>query len=244
MIKGLITAVRTLTIVPLPGKDAAHFSDALPWFSAVGLILGLVLFGLGRGLDYLLDSWFMGAAALILIAGVVLTRGLHLDGLADWFDGLGAGKSPERILSVMKDPHVGVFGVLAVVLVLLAKFIALSHLLEKEKFFFVVAAYLVSRTVLVELSVCYPYARSEGGTAGPFITTAKPSHRVIAWSATALLLLLFYGMIGIPILALGWGSARLMGVWFMRRVNGVTGDLLGTCCELTETGLLIVCAVL
>jgi adenosylcobinamide-GDP ribazoletransferase len=242
MIHGFITAGRTLTILPFPGKDTENFSDALPWFPVIGLLLGLILYGLGLALLSFAPPWPMGHGVMILAAGVILTRGLHLDGLADWFDGLGGGRTPERFLAIMKDSHVGVFGVLAVVLVLLAKWVAITRLMETGSLVLILAPYTVSRTLLVELSVCYPYARPEGGTAEPFMKHTKPFHRWLALFLAGASLFLVFKLPGLILLAGGWIFVRLLGRWFMRRIHGVTGDTLGTACEITETLLLLICA--
>ena len=95
---------------------------------------------------------------------------------------------------------------------------------------------------MVELAVCFPYARAEGGTAGPFVDGARTSHRIVAFLLSLVLLLTFSGPAGVLLLICGWVAARLLGLWFLRRIAGVTGDLLGTCCEFVETGLLLSCA--
>jgi adenosylcobinamide-GDP ribazoletransferase len=243
MFHGLTTAGRTLTILPFPGKDAENFSDALPWFPVVGFILGLILYGLGLAFEAITPAWPMGQSLLILVASVILTRGLHLDGLADWFDGLGGGRTPDKFLAIMKDSHVGVFGVLALVLVLLAKWVAITHLMETGQLALILAPYIVSRTLLVELSVCFPYARPEGGTAGPFMAQARPFHRWMALCLATVFLFLAFKWSGILLLVGGWIFARLLGRWFMGRIRGITGDTLGTACELTEILLLLICAI-
>jgi len=243
MIRGLVTAIRTLSIFPVPGRDAEHMSHALFWFPLVGCLLGVILWGLARGLSFIFGGWNDGMATVVVAGGAILTRGLHLDGLADWADGFFGGSAREDVLAVMKDSQVGAFGIVALILVLLGKWVAFSRLIEMGSCLWIVPAYIASRMTMVELAVCLPYARSEGGTAGPFVEGAQPCHRFGAILLSAALLFLFNGLAGAILLSGGWIACRLLGIWFQRRVAGVTGDLLGTCCELVETGLLLACAV-
>ncbi|MEI8191050.1 MAG: adenosylcobinamide-GDP ribazoletransferase [candidate division NC10 bacterium] len=109
--KGFITAFRTLTIIPLPGKDVEKFSSALFFFPVVGGLVGLLTAFAGWGVGHWL-RWPFGAGVAAVALSTVVTGGLHLDGLADGFDSLG-GRTRERKLEIMKDPRVGSFGVMA-----------------------------------------------------------------------------------------------------------------------------------
>ena len=243
MLNGLVSAIRTLSILPMPGKDAAHMSDALPWFPMVGFVLGTMLWAVAYGCNTVSGHWADGAAALVVLASILLTRGLHLDGLADWFDGLGGGRTPERILAIMKDSQVGAFGAISLVIMILIKWVSISHLIRSNALIWIVAAYIISRAAMAELAVCLPYARSRGGTAGPFVTSAKPWHRYAAWAWAILLLLVICGPAGGILFIAGGMLTRILAFWFYRRLRGITGDLLGTGCETIETGLLFLCAL-
>jgi adenosylcobinamide-GDP ribazoletransferase len=243
MLRGLITALRTLTILPVPGRDAASFSSALPFFPLVGALVGAALWGLLLACGQLPDGgWPVGAAAGAVVGGIVLTRGLHLDGLADWADGFGGGRDREGTLRIMKDPATGAFGVLAIAAVLLLKFAAVSQLATLGTGLWLVAAAVVSRTVPVDLIVWLPYARAEGGKAAPFVRDARAGHLVLALAAAAALAVGVFGPLGAAALGAGGLLGRLFGLWCRRRVGGVTGDLLGAASELTETALLVAAA--
>ncbi len=240
MLNGLITALRTLSILPVPGKDAASFAASLGWFPLVGTVIGLPLCAMGL---YLGDHWSAGTAMLMVTTSVVLTRGLHLDGLADCVDGFGSGAKRERVLEIMKDPCVGAFGAIALVLVLAAKGVAFERIIRLNREWHVVAAYALSRAMQVELAVCLPYARKTG-TAAAFVQGAKPRHRVVALAMGLLLAVLACGGLwGVVLFVAVWLLARLFGLWCLKRVGGVTGDLLGTCSEITETAALLLVAV-
>ena len=235
---GLVTALRTLTALPVPGRDAVTLTAALPWFPAVGLLLGALLYGFAIGLSHLTAGrWPAGVAVAVVVAGVLLTRGLHLDGLADWADGFWGARDREKSLAIMKDSCVGAFGAVAIVCVLLAKWVCLAALLERNDAEWILAALVISRTMQVYLAVSQPYARAEGGTAAPFVKGATKRHRALTVFG-ALVLLLAAGHLDwmwLFAFALAWVATRFFGRWCRRRVGGITGDLLGACSELTET---------
>ncbi len=240
--KGFISAIRTLTIIPLPGDESKDLSGSLPWFPVVGFILGLILFGTGCGWNLLPFSMWSGGGALLLLAlDIWLTRGLHLDGLADWADSIG-GSHREKRLAIMKDVSLGTFGVLALILALMAKWLAFERLLSSNTIIWVLAVVTVSRAMLVELHITLPYARAEGGMAGPFVEGASNKHRFTA-HILALGLCLFFGPLGVAVFGLAWLLVRIFGARCRKQFGGITGDLLGTANEMVEIFLLIICAL-
>ncbi len=238
--KGLITALRTLTVLPVPGRDAEGISSSLPWFPAVGLALGFAMYGLALLGGYMNDGGWPQLTALVIVgAGAVVTGGIHLDGLADWADGLGGGRDKTRILEIMKDSSIGAFGVLALIFICAGKWIAIVKLIGSGAALWIPAAYIVSRTIQVDLIVSLPYARKEGGTAGAFVEGGKPLHMAIALVAAFAMMIFLYGSSGAGVVVIGWIAARIFGHRCRKRVGGVTGDLLGACSELVETGILL-----
>jgi adenosylcobinamide-GDP ribazoletransferase len=240
-VKGLVTALQTLTALPIPGRGAKKLSSSLSWFAVVGGLLGGVLY-----LPSLLAShpgfWHEGAAAVVLLASILLTRGLHLDGLADCADGFGGSRDRDKVLAIMKDSQVGAFGAMALIAVLLVKWVALSRLFACGLGVWIIAAYVTSRAIQAELAVCLPYARSEGGTGAPFVEDARGIHRAWALLTALLLLLIACGPTGAAALMLGWVIGRLFGLLCRRRVGGITGDLLGAASEIVETAILLAAA--
>jgi adenosylcobinamide-GDP ribazoletransferase len=245
MFKGLITAIRTLSILPIPGKDAERMSSSLPWFPLVGFMLGSICYGMALLMEFVTGNrWPEGTAIIVLGCGILLTRAIHMDGLADWADGFGGGRDRQKILAIMKDPHVGAFGVIAVVVIVAVKWVALTGLIAFGSSTYIIVSYIVSRTMQVELAASLPYARAEDGTAAPFVKDARFSHR---FAALFFALVVLAGLCG-PItsaatMCLGWLVCRLFGWWCYRRVGGVTGDLLGACSEIMETIILFIGAI-
>lgn len=233
--RGFITALRTLSILTVPGRDASSMASSLPWFPIVGGLLGLIVYGFTAAVNYLLGgTWPQAAAFLGIASGIILTRGFHMDGLSDWADGFGGYSNRKRILEIMKDSHVGVFGVLALIIVILGKWIAVTRLVEINLIYMLPAVYIISRTMIVALAVCLPYARPEGGTAAAVVSDAGYMHLIIAGLSATALLAIFYGWSGLLLMGIGGIVCACFGWSCKLRLGGITGDLLGTCNELVE----------
>jgi adenosylcobinamide-GDP ribazoletransferase len=235
----LALAITFLTILPVPRRGEAtpvELAAAMAWFPAVGLILGGIL-ALTAAL--LPAPFTPPAAAAILVALLIgLTRGLHLDGLADTLDGLGGGRTPADALRIMKDHAVGAFGAAGLVAVLLLKYGLLTAALSRQNLPLLLIFPVVSRFAMVLLAYLSPYARPEGGL-GQAMTTLTTG-RTLAWAAGSAVVVAagLGGRAGLYSLA---GVALLSGVlaaYFRRRLGGVTGDVCGAVNELTEVAAL------
>jgi adenosylcobinamide-GDP ribazoletransferase len=244
MLSGLVTALRTLTVLPVPGRDTKTFSHALFWFPVAGLLLGILQSTLGYlGHQF---AWNELSAALVVVGGIVLTRGMHADGLADLADGFWGGRTRESALRIMKDPNVGSFGAIALSAMMLLKWIAVCKLIGFGAFDFIVAGVLLARWVQVLLASALPYARSEGGTAQSFVSGAGAIHIMIT---TALTFLFLYPLLHaalyafLAVTAAALASALLTGVLSYRKIGGVTGDVLGAGSEVTELFVWIAAAL-
>src|SRR5215216_7002194 len=130
-----------MTTLPFPLLDDWSPGDsgrASVWYPLVGLVIGALTWLVWKGAMLLFPSLVAGIIALI--AWVALTGGLHLDGLADCCDGLLASVSVERRLEIMKDPHLGAFGVIGLILILFLKATVLASLLPATTFGILLAA--------------------------------------------------------------------------------------------------------
>lgn len=229
----MITAMRTMTILPVPGREAGRIADAMYFFPLVGFIIG----GIVLCVVWVFAGWFswtLGAAFAGVAVMVWLTRALHLDGLGDAVDAFFGGATRERRLEIMKDPHIGAFGAAAIVLALLCKFVALERLGFYGHWGWIILPVVLSRTIMVLAAVSLPYARIEGGKARPFVADAKSVHFWFAL-AIALLICVFYcGNIGLFAAAIALTMGLVSIRWMKHAFGGITGDLIGFTGEITE----------
>lgn len=236
--KFLVSALRILTALPVPGKECPKTEDALYAFPFVGALLGLLLWLTAQA-----PLPALVAAALLLTVQTLITRGFHLDGMADTADGFGGGFTRERTLEIMKDSRIGAFGAMALILTLLLKFSLFHALLSAGQPAALYAAMLISRTAQVFLCFTLPSARPSGMAAAT-VQNARPQHLTVALLC-AILLAIPAGLRFLPLMAVGLGVAFFWGRYCLRRVGGITGDLLGAANELVEisvlTGALLLC---
>lgn len=239
--RGLISGLRTLTRIPCPGRESTDLADALPYFPLIGALLGMGI-TLAVWFMSLYFGWPLGGATVAVALMTWLTRGLHLDGLADVTDALGGGHTRERRLAIMKDPHTGAFGVIAVVLVLILKIVAIEQLALLRAWPWLALPVIAARTLQVKLIVMLPYARAEGGTAAPFVQNARQIHGIIAIIAGMILSFLIGGWAGIFTLSAAVGFSVIAYFWFLRLFGGITGDGIGFMSEITEVVLFVILA--
>ena len=242
---GLVTALRTLSILPIPGDEAGRPSDSLSWFPAVGALLGLIICGVLTLLEYA-THWSGGLAVVGVALSVLLTRGLHLDGLGDCADAFWGGWDRDRVLAIMKDSALGTFGTVALVLVLLAKWTSIAALASHGNLNWIIVAMAISRAGQVDLATVHDYARPDGGTGSAFISGASRSQWMPAAWSTVALVIIFGGFAWRPVIALFLALAlgRAFGRLCKKKAGGMTGDLLGAASEITETALLMLAAAM
>ena len=235
--KYLRIAFDLLTTIPLRVSKDWKVGDsgrAAGWYSFVGLCLG----GVVAAVYSLFGLYFsrLVTAAISLAIWVALTGGLHLDGLADCFDGMFYAGNSERRLQIMKDSGVGAFGVVSLILILLVKFSVLSALSPSHA----VGAILLSTSLArwcSTLAGTQPLARPDGMGAD-FVSGIKRPSLVVG---AVIPLLLGIWLIPNGILAIFAGLLATMWILIMARRNlgGITGDVLGMIIEIVETIVLI-----
>ncbi len=232
-------ALTFLTKLPWPWKGEAASADlarSLFWFPWVGALLGLVFMGAWVGFSRVLP--LPAAAALLVCLSVVITGGLHLDGLADTVDGLGGGKTPEERRRIMKDSRVGAFGVLGLILVLLVKFAFFLAAGEQGWRAEFALFPVLSRWAMVFLAYLSAYARPEGGLGQAMTTGVSPRTAAGAGVSALLLAFLALGLKGLVLWAGSGAVIWLLSLYFRRALGGVTGDVLGAANELIEVAVL------
>lgn len=227
--KGLVTALRFMTRLPVPQVpvDAVSFAASMRWFPTAGIAVGTAVaaaFHLGA----YVDPWI--AALASLIAWVWVTGALHLDGLSDLADAKGAAhQDRDRLLAVMADPHIGSFGVIALVLQLIAKLVLLQ-LLPPAQWPALLLVPAVARVGPLVWTRWLPQLHA--GLADRFTGVVRRSDIAVYVAAWAAICWLVPALIVAPLLIVGWW------LWLKRALGGVSGDCHGAGIELVETGLL------
>ena len=172
------------------------------------------------------------AATLLVVLLLVLTGGLHADGLMDTCDGIFVHATPERRLEIMRDPRVGSFGVLGLACVLLLKLAGIEALPDAVRPQTLLLAPVLGRWSIVGVAASFPYGRAEG--LGAPLKAAASARLLIVASALPLLLCVLLTPLGIWLGLLAIASAGLIGWWLSRILPGLTGDCYGAVCECVE----------
>lgn len=233
--KDFLQALSFLTILPVNQAslpEARGLARSMTFFPMVGLLIGLLL-----TVAYLILSFlFAKSLALWLTLGCLafLTRGLHLDGFADTIDGLAAGGSKGKILEVMRDSRIGAFGVIGLILLIGAKYLALDQILEESVPRTLILMTVMGRNSMVWVCFRSPYARTGEGLAKPFAENLTSREMILSSASAIALGLVIWGLEGVLVFV-GIGFFSLVfRLFFLRKLNGITGDILGAANELSE----------
>jgi adenosylcobinamide-GDP ribazoletransferase len=231
-------ATVTLETITRPAAEAA-----MTWAPLVGLVLGGVAALVLTGADRLLHTGPLVGSALAVATLAAATRGLHLDGLADLADGLGSGKPAAQALDIMKRSDIGPFGTITLVLILL---IQVASLTQARAAGHGPAAVIVA-AVTGRLALTWacrrgvPAAREEGlgalvaGTVRPVVP--------LALTVVALGISVAFGWILFAAIAVGIAASLALSWYAVRRLGGITGDVLGAVMEVTTAACLVVTAM-
>jgi adenosylcobinamide-GDP ribazoletransferase len=234
----MATAFQFLTRIPMPSLsfESDSLSRAIKFFPLVGLVVGAGVVLLQR---VLISHLTRPLVAFLLLGYLVFITGcFHEDGLADTADALGGGWDRDQILLIMKDSRIGSYGATAIILSLLARYLLLASLPLEHFAAYVISAHVLCRWTSLPLSYFLPPAREQDGQGARIAKlTSLPS--------------LIFGSVfsvAIVVFALRWSAiapllsatiAVILSGWFyMRKINGVTGDCFGATNQLTEIAVL------
>jgi adenosylcobinamide-GDP ribazoletransferase len=253
---GLRLSVTLLTVIPWRSPEAptrATAGAAMAWAPAVGGLLGVIAAAVLLVADHPLGAGPLTGAVLAVASLALLTRGLHLDGLADLADGLGSGKPAPAALGIMRRSDIGPLGVVTLVLTLLLQVAALSR--AESAGGGRGPAALVTAAITGRLALTWacrrgvPAARPEG--LGFLVAgTVRP-----AVPAASTLAVLSAAVAAVPVSGhrLGWTlplavvaglvAAEAVRWHAVRRLGGITGDVLGALAEVAATAALVVAAM-
>lgn len=246
-IRLFMTAMQFFTRIPVPvwvGHSAQQLDQSARYFPLVGMGVGALAAAVWG-----LSAWVLPitlAVALSMLASILITGAFHEDGLSDFVDGMGGGYTRGKMLAIMKDSHAGAYGVIAIVLALLLKFLALVELSNKHALVFMVATLIAahgfSRLMAVSIMMTQQYVRDDANA------RAKPaaqglsriSFSIAALTGGAAIMLLFVAGADIANIVTAMICAVLLRLylgWLLqKKLGGYTGDCLGAVQQITEIG--------
>ena len=255
ILRDLSLAIRFLTIIPVisfpPSNNTnqneealeENFANSMAFFPLVGMLIGVLLVVLRRIFYYLPVSPLIGDT-LILIVWIWLSGGLHLDGFADSVDGFFGGHNKEEILNIMKDSSTGAKGVVALVSLLLLKFVLLVEmpLLLKD------AALLFTPTIgrwsMVIAAFLGKPARTKNSMGKLFMDYVGWREVIFASLTMVVVGILLFKLYFLPLVIIGIGIVLLILKYCQKKIGGISGDILGAINEIVEVSILLVICLL
>ncbi len=232
--RALILQIKFFTRIPVPVDvpfDDETFARGVIFAPAAGLLIGLILLAVFHVMD------LVGKPALsvmaVIIAETMITGALHMDGLADTFDGIFSNRPKEKILDIMRDSRIGTNGTLGIILLLMAKFALLISMDFKEIGPVIAAMPVISRMSVAWCAGVSAYARSDHGLGRALIE--RTGKKEIFWattiaSAAAAALLVEKALPGIASVII---FTLLFTGYVKKKIGGVTGDILGAVIEIS-----------
>ena len=238
-----LAVIQFLTSIPVAGKreiSPETLGRATAYFPVVGLIIGLILAVLNWLLLFILPAAVVNA--LLIVALVILTGAMHLDGLADTCDGIAGHKTTEERWQVMRDSRTGAFGVVGIVMVLLVKYVTLNSIPPVFMTVILIMMPVVSRWAMVYAIYVFRYARPSGlGTAFKQATRwPQFTAATIITIAVSLALMPWFSLSGLVIIVGILIITTALAFYFRYKFAGLTGDTYGAINELAEVTTLII----
>jgi adenosylcobinamide-GDP ribazoletransferase len=236
-VRSLLIALQFLTVFPWLrsiAPSAEEIGRSTAFFPLVGFFLGGILASINWLLAAYAPPEILSVTLVALLA--LLTRGLHLDGLADTFDGLGAGGDREHVFKVMNDSHPGVFGLLAIVLVIAFKLRAIAFM-SGGRWQALLLAPVVGRWSMVVLG--YQSQPAWEGLGKVIVQHMRGQDLVLATAISLIVVALLSGRTGLWIMLCVSLFAIGSKKYLHKRLGGVTGDTFGAVGELSEASALV-----
>ncbi|MCX7903328.1 MAG: adenosylcobinamide-GDP ribazoletransferase [Caloramator sp.] len=242
MIKAFILSLQFLTRLPLNFKvdfEESTIRKMTFFFPIVGLIIAIII-----NIPFMIIKFNNDLAALLtLILWVFVTGGLHIDGLSDTCDGFFSGRDRERILEIMKDSRVGTFGVIAVVLDILTKFILLKNLSRENT---LICLILVLGWARLFAAFLFTYGKSarRDGLGSLFTGKDRKGYFILSLILFGVLSAFLAGFRFFILFSVGFLNTFFLMKYSYKKIDGLTGDVYGASIELNEIILLLSWVVL
>jgi adenosylcobinamide-GDP ribazoletransferase len=234
-------AISFLTILPIridPASEA-DVAASMAWFPLVGVLMGIAFTLEDRVLSLLLPHAIR--SVIIVLSMTLITGAVHLDGLADTADALGAGADRTRALEILHDSRIGAFGAIALFFALALKVVSVETVFGRPRLAMLVLAPTLARWAMVAVSHNVEYLRTAGAGSAMLGSARGPNLVIPSVVSLAAIIPLFsrrvleaYAFAFLAILALRWFYRRWLG--------GITGDLIGACGEIVEVLAMIIIA--
>ncbi|MCX7823659.1 MAG: adenosylcobinamide-GDP ribazoletransferase [Syntrophobacterales bacterium] len=235
-------AISFLTRCPVPSRFlvSRNLAKSFIFFPLVGASIGGVVVVFLVVCRYVFPSSISGLLAVALL--LWLTRALHLDGFADWIDGLGGGYTPERRREIMKDSRVGAFGAASIAIIIGLKAFSIASLQELEAWQGVIIAPTLGRFSMILLAWRAPSLNNHKGLGSQFIESF--SWKILALSSLWLMpLLVYHPSFFLLALLITTSSVLLLRRSYIASFGIISGDLFGATCEVVETEILLAAVV-
>lgn len=235
-----LIAMQFMTRFPV---NTAHYREtdvgnSLYWYGSVGFLLGMFFYFISTGLSWIAPSLQSPViAALVVLAWVISTGALHLDGLADSADAWLGANSAEKAMAIMKDPRCGPAGVVSIVCILLLKFVCLQSVINQNPIYLLLAPTL-ARAAIPFLFLTTKYV-SQGGLGSPFSGQVTVSKAVLQMIPVLFLCFVIAGWSTLMILVLCTLTFAALRHSMRSKVGGMTGDTAGASIEILETVVLM-----
>jgi len=240
------TALRFYTRLPAPswvGHNDEYLTKATRYLPVIGWVVGFISAIVFWGAAYLFSAPL--GVLFSMVASILVTGAFHEDGLADVCDGFGGGWTKEKILAIMKDSRVGTYGVVGLILVLLAKFFSLQQLVDicHEQPLIIgllfVVAHSLSRYTAATFIFTHPYVRvSDDSKVQPVVRIADKRNLTIATVLTLIpllaLILLSDKIVFLTLIIPLYLIKLYLGRYFTSWIGGYTGDCLGATQQISE----------
>jgi len=236
-VKGLVAAIRWLTILPTPASLQEDYGRALLWLPVVGAVVGSCVW-MAAFLGSSVDAWLGALLGVIVWLGI--TGFLHADGLADLSDAMGAAHGDRtRFIEVMKDPHIGSFGVMSLLLLVVSKLVLLKLLIDHGAWW---ALFLIPAWARLGVSWwALSLPSLTDGSAKAWAEDASIVHSI--WWAITLVLMTIYFVSGSWLAVIAPVLLWFWHLFLQKKIGGVNGDCLGAGIEVCEVGMLLLLVV-
>lgn len=228
---GLILGIQFLTRIPINKEvdfSKENIGNSLFFFPYIGILIG----GLVATVFYLAGQLNIEISAFLTVVSlIIITGGIHLDGLSDMLDGFLSNRDREMTLDIMKDSRIGAFGVIGIVLMILGKYIILKNF-SLDMWIFIVLSIGNSRLIAAVIILTKKTARKGG--LGELFHSSRPGKKIFYSGLIYLLFLLILDILYLIPLMVTYIFAQLICHWSYRKIDGLTGDIYGAIMEISE----------